>query len=163
MKRILALVAGAAALALVVAACGARATAGTAPGTASLTVGTRQVPGLGTILGNAAGKPLYVNDQDGAGMSSCNGTCAAVWPPLRATGTPTAKGIAGTLSVIRRSDGTSQVALDGRPLYTFIADRGSAVAGNGFRDHYGSQHFSWHVVLADGAIPPASASPSAGR
>ena len=163
MKKVLALAAGVAALALVVAACGARSTAATGPIMSSPTIGTRQVPGLGTILVNAAGKALYVNDQDGNGMASCNGTCAAVWPPLRATGTPTEKGVAGTLSLIRRSDGTSQVALDGRPLYTFIADHGSAVTGNGFRDHYGAQHFSWHVVPADGTTPPASASPSTGQ
>jgi len=160
MKRILVLTAGVLAVALTVAACGARSSAATAPTKISTTVGTRQVPGLGTILVSSAGLPLYVNDQDTGGMATCNGACALVWPQLKTSAAPTEKGVTGTLGVIKGTSGASQVTLNGRPLYTFIADRSGGVTGNGFHDHYGSQKFSWHVMLANGTTPPASASPS---
>jgi len=161
-KRYIFVAAGAVVLALTVAACGARSGAATKPSTVSTTVAVRQVPGLGRILIDAAGMPLYVNDQDTAGMSSCNGACAVVWKPLTTSGTPTATGVSGKLGVVARSDGGRQVTLAGRPVYTFIADRSGAVTGNGVHDQFGTRSFSWHVMLSDGTTPAATASPSAG-
>jgi len=160
MKRYLALVAGLVAVAVTVAACGAKSSASTAPSTVSTTVGSRQVAGLGKVLIDAAGMPLYVNDQDGAGMPTCNGACAAIWKPLTVTGTPTGTGVSGKLGVVQRSDGSRQVTLAGRPLYTFVADSSGAVTGNGVHDQFADKQFSWHAMLADGTTPPASASPS---
>jgi len=78
---------------------------------------------LGKILTNANGMTLYVFAKDTAGTSACNAGCAANWPPLTATGTPTvSSGVTGTVSVITRADGSSQVAYNGKPLYTYIKD-----------------------------------------
>ena len=72
---------------------------------------------------------LYTFGKDGPGTSACSGTCAANWPPLvggydTANGNaPTAgAGVKGTLGVIARDDGSSQLTLDGKPLYYFRGD-----------------------------------------
>src|SRR4029078_12843034 len=36
----------------------------------------------GKILTNASGRTLYTFDNDSAGKSSCEGTCASTWPAL---------------------------------------------------------------------------------
>ena len=87
---------------------------------ASATVVTRSTS-AGTILADASGRPLYTfaNDQAGATTSACTGGCATAWPPLMATGTPTAgQGVTGTLAKLA----SGQVTLDGHPLYTFASD-----------------------------------------
>jgi predicted lipoprotein with Yx(FWY)xxD motif len=86
------------------------------------TIQTRPT-GLGTVLTGSNGMTLYTFDRDTAGMSNCNGNCAAAWPPLQASGTPTAPaGVGGTLSVITRADGSQQVAYNDQPLYFYAED-----------------------------------------
>ena len=70
------------------------------------------------------------------------------------------------LGVIDRPDGTQQVTADGKPLYTFTEDSPGEVKGNGFSDDFGSQHFTWHAVLANGTTasgaPGNSTTPAGG-
>lgn len=82
---------------------------------------------LGEIVVDDAGRTLYLftRDTQGAGTSVCNDECAVNWPPLLVDGaaTPTAaEGITGQLGTATRDDGTTQVTLNGWPLYTFAAD-----------------------------------------
>jgi predicted lipoprotein with Yx(FWY)xxD motif len=129
--------AGAAALSLValaVAGCGgggnggdSAAAASTPPKTASgqaATVGTAGGSSLGTILVDSQGRTLYLFQKDSGGKSACFGACASAWPPLRATGKPTAgSGVNASLfGTIPRSDGKPQVTYNGHPLYTFVMD-----------------------------------------
>src|SRR5256886_9199868 len=77
--------------------------------------------GLGNILVDSQGRTVYVFGADSGTTSACNGACAAAWPPVQVTGTPTAgngadAALVGTTS---RSDGTKQATYDGHPLYTF--------------------------------------------
>jgi predicted lipoprotein with Yx(FWY)xxD motif len=68
---------------------------------------------------------LYRFEKDGAGVSNCNGGCAAAWPPLvvAAGQAPTAgDGVTGKLDVITRQDGSLQVTYNGLPLYFFASD-----------------------------------------
>jgi predicted lipoprotein with Yx(FWY)xxD motif len=68
---------------------------------------------------------LYTSSGDKTpGASSCTGGCATIWPPLAVTGTPTyAAGLtASKFTTITRSDGTKQLAYNGKPLYTFASD-----------------------------------------
>jgi predicted lipoprotein with Yx(FWY)xxD motif len=100
---------------------------------ASATVLTASNATLGkTILVNAAGLTLYTYANDTAGTSSCTGSCATAWPALSpGSGTPTGGwGVTGALATITRSDGTKQVAYNGKPLYTFLSD-GSAGKATG--------------------------------
>jgi len=82
---------------------------------------------LGEIVVDAEGRTLYLftRDTQGAGTSACNDDCAANWPPLllEEGETPTAAaGITGALGTATRGDGTTQVTLNGWPLYYFAAD-----------------------------------------
>jgi predicted lipoprotein with Yx(FWY)xxD motif len=79
---------------------------------------------LGKVLVNSQGHTLYLFKKDSRNKSTCTGACAEFWPPLRASGKPTAgHGIsASKLGTIRRSDGKPQVTYNGHPLYTFQKD-----------------------------------------
>ena len=79
---------------------------------------------LGNILVNSRGLTLYLFEKDLATKSTCNGSCAASWPPLSATGELTAGSGANAsmLGTINRSDGRRQVTYDGHPLYLFAGD-----------------------------------------
>lgn len=76
------------------------------------------------------GKPLYTFARDtAAGKSSCNGGCAAAWPPLAAAAD--AKD-AGDWTVVTRDDGAKMWAYKGKPLYTYAKDTaGQAATGVG--------------------------------
>jgi predicted lipoprotein with Yx(FWY)xxD motif len=79
---------------------------------------------LGQLLVDSRGRTLYLFKKDTGGKSACSGSCAANWPPLLATGRPTAgTGVkASKLATTRRSDGKTQVVYNGHPLYRFIGD-----------------------------------------
>jgi predicted lipoprotein with Yx(FWY)xxD motif len=101
---------------------------------------------LGDIIVDAQGRTLYKFDKDTAGTSNCYDQCAANWPALIATGTPTAgPGLdASKLTTVDRTDGTKQVKYGEYPLYYFANDK---VAGDTNGQGVGK---IWWVVGADG-------------
>jgi predicted lipoprotein with Yx(FWY)xxD motif len=80
---------------------------------------------LGKILVNSQGQTLYLFKADVGMKSACTGACARAWPPLLATGNPTAGSGANPslLGTTKRADGASQVTYNGHPLYLFIKDK----------------------------------------
>ena len=91
------------------------------------------------VLVDSAGMTLYTFDKDpaGSGNSMCIGSCAAIWPPLKATaeGKPH-----GDYTVIARDDGSKQWAYKGKPLYLWIKDQKPGdKTGDGFNK-------VWHVI-----------------
>jgi predicted lipoprotein with Yx(FWY)xxD motif len=152
---------GAAALplvALAVAGCGGGNGGGSAsassgppktPSGQAATVGSASAGNLGTILVDSQGRTLYLFGSDSAGKSACFGACASAWPPLRATGKPTAgSGLnASLLGTIPRSDGKPQVTYNGHPLYTFVMD-----TSPGQTNGQGSTAFggSWFTLTSAG-------------
>ena len=77
---------------------------------------------LGTILADPNGFTMYVFTEDGTGESVCTGGCASVWPPVSG-GTTIGTGLdASTFATSARDDGTEQLTVGGRPLYTYSAD-----------------------------------------
>ncbi len=81
---------------------------------------------LGDILVGKNGMTLYTYSKDEANKSNCSGVCINNWPALEPDGPLTAAtGISGTLGVITRDNGVSQVAYNGKPLYYWINDKKS--------------------------------------
>jgi predicted lipoprotein with Yx(FWY)xxD motif len=121
-------------------------------------IAAKQVAGIGRVLVAASGKALYSSDVEADGKVRCTGGCTSFWEPLTigSSGPPTAPASAGTLGVIRRPDGAKQVALDGKPLYTFTEDPPDEVTGNGFSDDFNGRHFTWTAVRASGGSAGAS-------
>ena len=81
---------------------------------------------------------------DAEGASTCNGQCAANWPPmpeLTTVGDGLDEDLLGTTT---RSDGKVQATYNGWPLYRFAADRAAGdTNGQGVNG-------IWYVVDADG-------------
>ena len=73
----------------------------------------------GALVG-ANGMTLYTFDRDSAGKSTCNGPCAANWPPLMAAVDAKAS---GDWTVIPRDDGSRQWAYKSKPLYYWVKDQ----------------------------------------
>jgi predicted lipoprotein with Yx(FWY)xxD motif/plastocyanin len=92
---------------------------------ATATVFERQDPALGTILTDPKGMTLYLFTKDTtAGESSCYDKCAQSWPPFTAEEPFSLPfNMQGELTTIQRTDGTTQVAYNGIPLYYFAKDK----------------------------------------
>ena len=117
---------------------------------ASSTVITTKTSSGGSFLTNSAGRAVYLFLADSAGKSTCSGACAAAWPPVVATGQPTAAGGAQSsdLGTITRSDGTKQVTYDGHPLYYFEGDTGPGTDKGQGVDGFGAK---WWLVAPTGS------------
>lgn len=119
-------------------------------GSASSTVITTKTSSGGSFLTNSAGRAIYLFMADSSGKSACSGACAAAWPPVVATGQPTASGGAQSsdLSTITRSDGTKQVTYDGHPLYYFEGDTGPGTDKGQGLNGFGAL---WYLVAPSGS------------
>lgn len=86
---------------------------------------------MGSILTDASGNALYTYKADPKGRSVCVGGCAKTWPPFTAEEAEVPDDNS-PLSLVQRRDGSQQWALDGKPLYFYVADRQPGqVKGNG--------------------------------
>ena len=108
--------------------------------------------GLATVLVNAEGMTLYHLSAEGAGKFICTSAgCTSIWHPVLvpAGGAP---GGVGSLTVVKRPDGTSQVAYKGEPLYTFAPDTSPGEAkGQGLKDVG-----TWTAVTITRAAQPST-------
>jgi predicted lipoprotein with Yx(FWY)xxD motif len=122
--------------------------AGTSEPPAATTVALRN-SAFGPILVDGSGRTLYLFEADRADMSTCNGDCASVWPPLIAHGTPVAA--AGVnqslLTTTTRNDGSLEVVYNGHPLYYFVSDK---QAGDITGEAISSFGAEWYVLSAAG-------------
>jgi predicted lipoprotein with Yx(FWY)xxD motif len=110
--------------------------------------------GLGDVLVDADGHTLYLFTKDANGTSACTGGCAATWPPLAASGSPTAgDGVdASKFGTLARDDGMSQVTFAGKPLYRYGPDK---AAGDTNGQGVGGV---WFAVRPDGSAASATGS-----
>lgn len=150
------------------AGCGSAATGSSAGGTqrsaGAITISTRQITGVGTVLTGQSGKTLYTPEQEASGTIKCTGSCLSFWFPVTtAKGAPphAAGGLTGRLGSVQRPDGGGlQLTYNGEPLYTFRLDTAPGQDhGNNFTDNFGGQTFLWHAATASDATP-ATAQPS---
>jgi len=162
--------AGAVAAVLVIAACGSSSSSsgssggsgsgGSSSGTTAASGTTLKTEKIGsaTVLANAKGLTVYWFGPDTATASKCSGACAHYWPPVLGQATA-GSGVSGTLSTIKRSNGSVQVTYNGHPLYTYVGDTGPGMAkGNGLNLSGGI----WHEIVLAGAAAPASSSSGGG-
>lgn len=80
---------------------------------------------LGEIVVDAEGMTVYMfdNDTQGSDASSCEGECATNWPAVTTDAdAPAVDGVTGEVGTITGVDGSTQVTLNGWPLYYFIGD-----------------------------------------
>jgi predicted lipoprotein with Yx(FWY)xxD motif len=153
-KRLLIIGAIAAAAAVGVAIAVAATTGGgSGSKTSGRTVSVKQIAGAGKVLVDSKGRALYHSDQERRAMVLCTGACLSFWQPLTVSGAPTkGSSLSGKLAVVKRPDGHGrQVTYNGRLLYSFKLDKAGKVTGDGFKDAFGGQKFTWHVVHPVGA------------
>jgi predicted lipoprotein with Yx(FWY)xxD motif len=123
------------------------------------TVSVKRIAGAGSVLVDAKGRALYRSDQERSGMVLCTGACLSFWQPLTVSGTPKGSSLPGKLALVRRPDGGRQVTYNGRLLYSFKLDKAGKVTGDGFKDAFGPQKFTWHVVHPTAAATSRSTRP----
>jgi predicted lipoprotein with Yx(FWY)xxD motif len=105
---------------------------------------------VGDVLTGPSGRTVYLFEKDKSPKSTCSGECANDWPPLMASGKPSAgSGVkASMLGTSKRSDGKEQVTYNGHPLYYYEGDKKAGqTAGQGI-DAFGAE---WYVVGANGS------------
>jgi predicted lipoprotein with Yx(FWY)xxD motif len=162
-------VAGLAALALTVSACGSSgSSSGTAANTpaaggnsSSAAAGgstvTEKTIGSQQVLVDSNGMTLYWFVPDTSTKSNCSGQCATYWPPVKGPLTA-GSGVTGTLGTITRSDGTTQATYDGHPLYTFAGDSAPGQnKGNGINEQGGL----WWEMTVSGSTPAPNSTATA--
>lgn len=165
MRTLVASAAGAVMAGLMLAACGSsggssapqtsppEATASpvaNAPEGSAATVSLKSVTGVDDkALVGPDGKTVYLFEGDENGKPTCNDACAGLWPPVTASGMPTAgSGLdQSKLGTVKRADGSTQVTYGGHPLYYYSGDTGPGTAmGQGLKA-FGSE---WYVLGAAG-------------
>lgn len=95
-----------------------------AAGGGTAQIGTRSIPGVGTVLVNGEGFTLYHLPTDTSTKTTCTGGCAQVWPPALTTSgnPPSSPGVAGKFGTLMRPDAGVQITFNGMPLYTYVGD-----------------------------------------
>jgi predicted lipoprotein with Yx(FWY)xxD motif len=94
----------------------------------SVVIGTKLVPGAGTVLVDSNGLTLYELASESGGTIMCTSSCATEWPPLLlpagVSSATAGSGVsASKLGTISRPDGGTQVTYGGMPLYLFVSDQ----------------------------------------
>ena len=148
-----------AAVAVLAAACGSSqssptttkaAPTGSGVSATTLKLASTTLPNVGSVLTGPTGMTLYYFTTDSSGSTSCTGQCAVAWPPLVVpTGSTPAlpSGASGSLTTIKRPDGTTQVTYKGHPLYYY---QGDTAAGQDKGQGVGG---TWFVLTTSSAAP----------
>ncbi|MBX4197640.1 hypothetical protein KW801_03765 [Candidatus Saccharibacteria bacterium] len=102
--------------------------------TAADVIQTKTDSKLGQYLADKDGKTLYTYGADTTGVSNCTGTCLTAWPIYKPT---TSVNLPTSVTVITRSDGSTQYAYKGLPLYYYTGDTTAGmVTGDGVNNFH---------------------------
>jgi len=97
-------------------------------------VGTLMDKKLGEVLTTSHKQAIYVWKSEPRGRIRCTGACAKAWPPVlvkKGVVIPMHySGINGDFGTIRRPDGSRQLTLDRRALYTYAHEKPGQVLCN---------------------------------
>jgi predicted lipoprotein with Yx(FWY)xxD motif len=89
---------------------------------------------LGEVLTTSQKQAIYIWKSEPKGKIRCTGACAKAWPPVlvkKGVVVPMHyAGIRGDFGTIRRSDGSRQLTLDRRALYTYAHEKPGQVLCN---------------------------------
>ena len=89
---------------------------------------------LGEVLTTSNRQAIYVWRSEPRGKIRCTGSCAKAWPPVvvkKGVIVPMHyAGIKGDFGTIRRPDGSRQLTLDRRALYTYAHEKPGQVLCN---------------------------------
>jgi predicted lipoprotein with Yx(FWY)xxD motif len=149
-------------VALIVVGCGSSSSSTTTTSTSSaksgssapgVKVSAKSVSSLGPVLVNEEGKTLYVFAPDKESKVTCQGECAAIWPPLKLESgqKATASGAVQSKLLGKDSDpeGGEVITYAGWPLYTYTADTSAGTAtGQGVNLNGGY----WYVISPAGKV-----------
>jgi predicted lipoprotein with Yx(FWY)xxD motif len=135
----------------------------TASGQAA-TIGAQSEGDLGTILVDSNGLTIYLFEKDSGSKSACFGGCGAAWPPVRASGKPTAgSGLnASLIGTTPRSDGAAQVTYNGHPLYLFAGDQSAGQTNGQGLTEFGGSWFALNSAGDPVTTKPSTTSTSGG-
>lgn len=66
--------------------------------------------------------------------------------------------------MLQRPDGKTQVTFNGDPMYRFTEDQSGMLKGDGVKDAFAGQEFTWHVVTAgnEPSAPPSTSGSGSG-
>jgi predicted lipoprotein with Yx(FWY)xxD motif len=104
---------------------------------------------FGKVLVDPHRMTLYAFAKDSRGHSSCTGSCATYWPPVPGADAPHGGGsTSATFGTIKRSDGSSQLTVNGYPMYTYAGDAAPGQANGQGTNLSGGL---WWVVSPDGS------------
>jgi predicted lipoprotein with Yx(FWY)xxD motif len=118
------------------------------------------------VVVDRQGRTLYVLSPETPHHLLCvSRLCLTTWPPATVSSAHVkltlGAGVVGPLGVLRRTDGRFQLALRGRPLYRFSADRAKGQANGNALHSFGG---TWHVLAPAGGTvvtPAAATTPAA--
>jgi len=104
----------------------------------------------GKVLVDGQGMTLYVFARDTRGRSACTGSCASYWPPVPSSEKPTVAvgAVTAQFGSVKRPDGSSQLTVNGFPVYTYAGDSQPGQASGQGQNLSGGL---WWVVSADGS------------
>ena len=125
--------------------------AANAPEGSAATVALKSVTGVDDkALVGPDGKTVYLFEGDENGKPTCNDACAGLWPPVTASGMPTAgSGLdQSKLGTVKRADGSTQVTYGGHPLYYYSGDPTAGLAKGQGLNAFGAD---WYVLNAKGS------------
>jgi predicted lipoprotein with Yx(FWY)xxD motif len=122
-------------------ASGATTTDAATPGEARLSLVSDDI---GDHIADGDGFTLYLFTPDEADTATCEGSCAASWPPMLGSATGGDGVDQALIGSVERSDGSTQVTYNGWPLYYYEDDASAGqVEGQG-------ESGVWYVVGAAG-------------
>ncbi len=117
---------------------------------------------FGSVLVDPSRMTLYAFAKDSPGHSACSGSCAHYWPPVPGSDVPGGSGgsMSAKFGTIKRTDGTSQLTVNGFPMYTYAGDSAPGQANGQGTNLSGGL---WWVVSPDGSwVKSTSGSSSSG-